>query len=161
MYELIQQPGLLGPLKLKNRITLAPLGTNFSSSDGLITERDKAYYAERAKGGVAMIMTSAMGVNGRARSHRFTPVCYHDRFIPGLASLVETIKSHDCHVFGQLNHHGALLHEPGMDAVGPSPWINPKTGEDVRSMTTTEIAEVQNDFASAARRLRKIGRAHV
>ena len=59
---LLQQPGMLGPLKLKNRVTMAPLGTNFSTSDGLITERDKAYYAERAKGGVAMIMTSAMGI---------------------------------------------------------------------------------------------------
>jgi 2,4-dienoyl-CoA reductase-like NADH-dependent reductase (Old Yellow Enzyme family)/thioredoxin reductase len=153
MSRLIQQPGMLGPLRLKNRITLAPLGTNFSSSDGLITERDKAYYAERAKGGVSMIMTSAMGVNGRARSHRFTPVCYHDRFIPGLASLVETIKAHDCHVFGQLNHHGALLHEPGAVAVGPSDWINPKTGDPVRPMSADEIVEVQKDFASAARRL--------
>jgi 2,4-dienoyl-CoA reductase-like NADH-dependent reductase (Old Yellow Enzyme family) len=34
---LIEQPGFLGSLKLKNRITLAPMGTNFSSSDGLIT----------------------------------------------------------------------------------------------------------------------------
>ena len=150
---LLQQPGMLGPLKLKNRVTMAPLGTNFSTSDGLITERDKAYYAERAKGGVAMIMTSAMGITGRARAHRFTPVCYHDRFIPGLASLVETIKAHDCVVFGQLNHHGALLHEPGMDPVGPSDWINPKTGDAVRPMTIPEIVDVQKNFATAARRL--------
>lgn len=153
MSMLLQQPGMLGPLKLKNRVTMAPLGTNFSTSDGLITERDKAYYAERAKGGVAMIMTSAMGITGRARAHRFTPVCYHDRFIPGLASLVETIKAHDCVVFGQLNHHGALLHEPGMDPVGPSDWINPKTGDAVRPMTIAEIVDVQKNFATAARRL--------
>ena len=150
---LIQQPGKLGPLTLKNRITLAPMGTNFSTCDGLVTERDKAYYAERAKGGVAMIMTAAMGINGQARAHRNTPVCYHDRFIPGLGSLVEAIKAHDCYVFGQLNHHGALLHEPGMDPVGPSAWINPKTGDDVRPMSVAEIVEIQRDFASAARRL--------
>jgi len=130
---------MLGPLRIKNRITMAPMGTNFSTSDGFITERDKAYYAERAKGGVAMIMTSAMGITGRARAHRFTPVCYHDRYIPGLASLVETIKAHDCVVFGQLNHHGALLHEPGMNPVGPSAWTNPKTGDPVRPMTVAEI----------------------
>ena len=153
MSMLLQQPGMLGPIKLKNRVTMAPLGTNFSTSDGLITERDKAYYAERAKGGVAMIMTSAMGITGRARAHRFTPVCYHDRFIPGLASLVETIKAYDCVVFGQLNHHGALLHEPGMDPVGPSDWINPKTGDAVRPMTVAEIVDVQKNFATAARRL--------
>ncbi len=153
MAMLIQQQGMLGPLMLKNRIVMAPLGTNFSTSDGLITERDKAYYAERAKGGVAMIMTAAMGVTGRARAHRFTPVCYHDRYIPGLASLVETIKAHDCPVFGQLNHHGALLHEPGMDPVGPSVWTNPKTGGAVRPMTVPEIVDIQKNFAAAARRL--------
>ena len=150
---LLRQPGRLGPLTLKNRVTLAPLGTNFSTSDGIVTDRDKRYYAERARGGVAMIMTAAMGVSGEARAHRFTPVCYHDRFIPGLASLVETIRTYDCHVFGQLNHHGALLHEPGMTPVGPSPWVNPKTGEAVRAMTIDEIAAVQRNFATAARRL--------
>ncbi|MCC6533146.1 MAG: FAD-dependent oxidoreductase [Burkholderiales bacterium] len=150
---LLQQPGRLGALVLKNRVTLAPLGTNYSTSDGMISERDKLYYGERARGGVAMIMTAAMGVSGEARAHRFTPVCYHDRFIPGLASLVETIKAHDCHVFGQLNHHGALLHEPGMPPVGPSPWLNPKTGEAVRAMALEEIHAVQVNFATAARRL--------
>lgn len=150
---LLQQPGLLGPLKLKNRVVMAPMGTNFSTSDGLTTERDKAYYAERARGGVAMIMTAAMGVTGRARAHRYTPVCYHDRYIPGLASLVAAIKAHDCRVFGQLNHHGALLHEPGSDAAGPSRWLNPKTGEDARPMSVAEIVETQKHFASAARRL--------
>lgn len=150
---LIQQPGKLGPLTLKNRITLAPMGTNFSTSDGIVTDRDKAYYAERARGGVSMIMTAAMGVTGQARAHRYTPVCYHDRFIPGLGKLVDAIKAHDCHVFGQLNHHGALLHEPGMPPVGPSSWINPKTGDQVKPMTVAEIIEVQKHFASAARRL--------
>ena len=150
---LIEQPGFLGSLKLKNRITLAPMGTNFSSSDGLITDRDIAYYVERAKGGVSMIMTAAMGVTGDARAHRFTPVCYHDRFIPGLANLVDSIKAHDCHVFGQLNHHGALLHVPGSHAVGPSDWINPKTGGKVEPMSKFQIVEVQKHFASAAKRL--------
>jgi 2,4-dienoyl-CoA reductase-like NADH-dependent reductase (Old Yellow Enzyme family)/thioredoxin reductase len=150
---LLEQPGRLGPLQLKNRVTLAPMGTNYSTCDGLTTERDKLYYTERARGGVAMIMTAAMGVTGDARAHRNTPVCYHDRFIPGLASLVSAIKAHECHVFGQLNHHGALLHEKGMDPVGPSPWINPKTGAPVKPLTVGEILDIQKHFAGAAQRL--------
>ena len=65
------------------------MGTNFSTSDGLTTERDKLYYAERARGGAAMIighlqiaddvsvtagtlvvsgtLASAVGVNGGGR----------------------------------------------------------------------------------------------
>ena len=50
---LIAQPGKIGPLRLRNRIIMAPMGTNYSTTDGLSTERDKLYYAERARGGVA------------------------------------------------------------------------------------------------------------
>ena len=46
----IAEPGRIGPLRLKNRLIMAPMGTNFGTSDGLSTERDRQYYVERAKG---------------------------------------------------------------------------------------------------------------
>ena len=152
---LLQQPGTLGSLRLKNRVVMAPMGTNYSTTDGLSTERDKQYYAERARGGVAMIMTEAMVVTEHARPHKNSLCCYHDRFIPGLATLVEAIKAHDCHVFGQLNHRGGLLRRSvlNMEPVGPSPWVNPNTGDVVRELTASEIREIQSQFVAAARRL--------
>ncbi len=143
---LLEQSGTIGPLRLKNRVVMAPMGTNYSTTDGLSTERDKQYYAERARGGVAMIMTEAMVVTAQARPHHNSLCCYHDRFIPGLASIVDAIKEHDCHVFAQLNHRGALLRRSvlNMEPVGPSAWKNPNTGDDVRPLTVPEIAEIQN-----------------
>ncbi len=35
--RLIGQPGTIGPLKLKNRLIMAPMGTNFGTGDGLST----------------------------------------------------------------------------------------------------------------------------
>lgn len=156
---LLAQPGYIGPLKLKNRVVMAPMGTNFSTTDGFSTERDKLYYAERARGGVAMIMTEAMVVTESARQHNNSLCCYHDRYIPGLASIVEAIKEHDCHVFGQLNHRGALLRRSvlNMEPVGPSPWNNPNTGDAVRPLTVPEIRSVQDLFVAAARRLWQAG----
>lgn len=152
---LLQSPAFIGPLCLKNRVVMAPMGTNYSTTDGLSTPRDKAYYAERARGGVAMIMTEAMVVTEQARPHHNSLCCYHDRFIPGLASLVEAIKEHDCHVFAQLNHRGALLRRSvlNMEPVGPSPWFNPNTGDAVRALTVPEVHEIQKLFVEAARRL--------
>ena len=152
---LIQQPGQIGSLRLKNRVLMAPMGTNYSTTDGLSTQRDCEYYAERAKGGVAMIMTEAMIVTEAARSHHNSLCCFHDRFIPGLAKLVDSIKAHDCHVFGQLNHRGALLRRMvlNMEPVGPSDWINPNTGDAVRALRVAEIHEIQDLFVQAARRL--------
>lgn len=152
---LLEQPGYIGDLRLKNRVVMAPMGTNYSTTDGLSTDRDQRYYAERARGGVAMIMTEAMVVTEQARPHHNSLCCYHDRFIPGLASLVGAIKEHDCHVFGQLNHRGALLRRSvlDMEPVGPSAWLNPNTGDDVRALETREIHDIQKLFVSAARRL--------
>lgn len=152
---LIRQSGKIGSVRIKNRIAMAPMGTNYSTTDGLSTERDKQYYAERAKGGVGMIMTEAMVVTAQARPHHNSLCCYHDRFIPGLASLVEAIKEHDCAVFGQLNHRGALLRRSvlNMEPVGPSPWHNPNTGDAVRPLTIPEIREIQKLFVAAAKRL--------
>ena len=44
---LLEQPGFIGGLRLKNRVVMAPMGTNYSTTDGLSTARDVAYYAER------------------------------------------------------------------------------------------------------------------
>ena len=31
---LLQQPGQMGPLRLKNRVVMGPMGTNFGTTDG-------------------------------------------------------------------------------------------------------------------------------
>ncbi|MBM3344853.1 MAG: NADH:flavin oxidoreductase, partial [Betaproteobacteria bacterium] len=156
---LLAQPARIGPLNLRNRVVMAPMGTNYSTTDGLSTERDRAYYAERARGGVAMIMTEAMVVTEFARPHHNSLCVYHDRFIPGLASIVEAIHAHGSLVCGQLNHRGALLrrHVLNMEPVGPSPWKNPNTGDAVRPLAVPEIVEIQKLFVTAARRLSRAG----
>jgi len=54
-----------------------------------------------------MIMTEAMPVSEGCRNHRNSMCVFHDRFIPGLAAVVEAIKKHDVHVVGQLSHRAA------------------------------------------------------
>jgi dimethylglycine catabolism A len=155
----LQEPGRIGPLRMKNRLVMAPMGTNFGTTDGLCTERDRAYYEHRARGGVAAIVTEAMAVSEGGRAHNNSLWIYHDRFIPGLAGLVEAVKRHDCLIIGQLNHRGALLRRSvlNMEPVGPSAWANPNTGDAVRPLDRTEIATIQRDFVAAARRLWRAG----
>ena len=157
--ERLRQPGQIGRLALKNRLIMAPMGTNFSTSDGLSTERDRLYYELRAKGGVAAIVTEAMAVSAGGRAHNNSLWIYHDRFIPGLARLVEAIKRHDCLTIGQLNHRGGLLRRLvlNMEPVGPSPWHNPNTGDAVRPLDKAEIRKIQCDFVASARRLWQAG----
>ena len=156
---LLQQPGRMGPLRLKNRVVMGPLGTNFGTSDGFSTERDKIYYAERARGGAAMIITEAMVVSGNARNHRASLCIYDDRFIPGLADLTKAIHRGGALVCGQLNHRGMLLRRSvlGMEPVGPSPGKNPATGDEVRALTKHDIVEIEEQFLTSAVRLYRAG----
>jgi 2,4-dienoyl-CoA reductase-like NADH-dependent reductase (Old Yellow Enzyme family)/thioredoxin reductase len=156
---LLQQPGQIGPLRLKNRVVMGPMGTNFGTTDGFSTERDKIYYAERARGGVAMIITEAMVVSGNARNHRASLCIFDDRFIPGLADLTKAIHDAGALVCGQLNHRGMLLRRSvlGMEPVGPSPGKNPATGDEVRALTRHDIAEIQQQFLTSAIRLYRAG----
>ena len=55
-FERLFQEGAIGPLKLKNRGIMMPMATDMADKDGLPTPRQIAYYQERAKGGIAMII---------------------------------------------------------------------------------------------------------
>ena len=156
---LIAQPGRMGPLKLRNRIIMGPMGTNFGTTDGLSTERDKFYYGERARGGAAMIITEAMVIQPGARNHTNSMCLYHDRYIPGLAGIVEAIHQGGALAVGQINHRGALLKRSvlGMEPVTASDWHNPNTGEPAREITLPEIEAVQRAYLDSARRLYRAG----
>ncbi len=106
---LIARPGRMGPLNLRNRIIMGPMGTNFGTTDGFSTERDKLYYGERARGGAAMIITEAMVITAGARNHTNSMCLFHDRYIPGLAGIVDAIHDGGALAVGQINHRGALL----------------------------------------------------
>ena len=132
---------MIGPLRLKNRIIMGPMGTNYGTTDGFSTERDKQYYAERAKGGVAMIITEAMNISAGARNHNNSLCVYHDQFIPGLNAVVRAIKNNGALAVAQLNHRGQLLRRSvlGMEPVGPTAGSHPATGEPVRALRGDEI----------------------
>jgi 2,4-dienoyl-CoA reductase-like NADH-dependent reductase (Old Yellow Enzyme family)/NADPH-dependent 2,4-dienoyl-CoA reductase/sulfur reductase-like enzyme len=157
--KLLRQPGMIGPLRLKNRVVMGPMGTNYGTSDGFSTERDKLYYAERAKGGVAMIMTEAMNISAGARNHNNSLCIYHDQFIPGVSAVVRAIQDNGALAVAQINHRGQLLKRSvlGMEPVGPTAGKHPNTGEPVRALRVDEIRAIERDFLDATRRLWRAG----
>jgi 2,4-dienoyl-CoA reductase-like NADH-dependent reductase (Old Yellow Enzyme family)/NADPH-dependent 2,4-dienoyl-CoA reductase/sulfur reductase-like enzyme len=138
---------------------MGPLGTNYGTTDGYSTERDKRYYAERAKGGAAMIITEAMNISAAARNHHNSLCVFHDRFIPGLAAVVRAIQDNGALAVAQLNHRGQLLRRSVLNTepVGPSDTVNQTTGDKVRGLAVAEIRAIQQDFVDSAARLARAG----
>lgn len=55
IYPNLFSPIMVGPIQLKNRITMLPMGTRIPT-DGIVNDADIAWHEERARGGVGLIV---------------------------------------------------------------------------------------------------------
>src|SRR3954468_14415721 len=144
----------LGFATLKNRLLMGSMHTGFESrSDGM--ERLAAFYAERAKGGAALIVTGGFSPNddGNLGPHRaqFSSSRDRDQHRPIPAAV---------HAAGglivlQLLHSGRYgFHER---IVAPSALKSPINPNAPREMTASEITQTIDEFARAAMLAREAG----
>ncbi|MFC2045215.1 FAD-dependent oxidoreductase [Chloroflexota bacterium] len=153
------EPINIGPIRSKNRLVMSPMGTNYADKQGMVTPRQIAYYAERAKGGVGMITTEVTGVLPNVNTIVNELGVYSDGCIPGLTTLARTINECDCRSVLQLHHAGrraASISNNGVIPKAPSP-IACVGAETPQELTTAEIETIVKCFADAALRARKAG----
>jgi len=101
------QPGRIGTLELRNRIAMAPMGSNFADEDGHCRERIQAYYEARARGGAGLLIMGVGSVAypaGTAEPHQLG--ISRDDFIPGLAGVTARAHRHGAKIAIQLQHAG-------------------------------------------------------
>ena len=60
-------PIQIGPMTVKNRFVVPPMGNNFAKTDGTWSDESVAYYAERAKGQFGLITIEATVVHKGAK----------------------------------------------------------------------------------------------
>ena len=130
------------------------MAANFEVTDQLID-----FYAERARGGVAIITVGYATVD--EYSGNVTNIGAHkDEFIPGLKRLAQAIQENGARAVVQINHAGRYNFSfflDGKQAVAPSAVPSRMTRETPRELTIDEIREVINSFAQAATRVKKAG----
>lgn len=138
---------------------MAAMGNNLSGAQGVVTPRTAAYYLERARGGVGMIITEAVAVSLTGRHRAGGLVLYDPSHEEGLRRLAEAIHSAGSKVAIQLNHGGRLVDPKisGGRVVAPS-GIPAVPGRPLpQSLTIKEIQETISDFSRAARRAVELG----
>src|SRR5690242_21216 len=108
-YEHLLSPGRIGALETRNRIVMAPMGSNLCEPDGTPGERMLAYYEARARGGAGLIIVEVAAIAWPAGAANPNQLAISDdRFVPGLARLVERIHAHGAKAGLQLQHAGKV-----------------------------------------------------
>jgi 2,4-dienoyl-CoA reductase-like NADH-dependent reductase (Old Yellow Enzyme family)/thioredoxin reductase len=164
----LSEPIQIGSTELKNRLVMPPMVTNFASETGAVTQRLIDYHVERAKGMVGLIIVEATCVEsllGRLVVNQLR--VDSDKFLPGLAELVEAVHTYGAKVALQLHHAGrqtTLEATEGKTPVAPSevPYVDMYTtpGSVIarpRSLTVEEIGELVQKFGNAAKRAKVAG----
>ena len=111
-HPLLASPASIGNLELKNRMIMAAMGSNFASEDGHTTDQLTAYYEERARGGIGLIILETSAITWPAGASMPNMIGFSkDEFIPSLQALTQRIHQNGSKIAAQLNHSGKIAQE--------------------------------------------------
>lgn len=161
-YEHLFSPIKIGTLTLRNRVVMGAMGNSMANEDQTIGEGARAYYAERAKGGVGLIINEATRVTDEVHGKmqdRQTSVA-SDRLIPTLSKLADSVHFYGGAIFIQLHHPGRQGFAPNPQKFTPSgipSYLGPPNPEPCHAMTKEEIHKLVGQFVDGAERCYKAG----
>ncbi len=105
-FEHLFRPLQLGPVTVPNRICFSGHATMYAENN-LPSERHAYYYAERAKGGVGLIVIGGSGVHESSTWPGF-PIVSDERAIPGYRRIADMVHEHGAKIFSQADHYSGL-----------------------------------------------------
>jgi len=154
-YDAIFSPEKIGKLTIKNRIVMPPMGTTLASMSGELSADNIAYYKERAKGGVGLIIIECCEVNhGNGKTTPTGVRMDTIRGVPKLQRLTEAVHVYGTKIFCQLYHGGNQcnsLTNDGNEPVSSSDVQSTYSPDRPRALSNKEVKEyIQNYIFSAA-----------
>ena len=153
-YPKLFSEGTIGNLKLKNRVVMPAMGNMLATAEGEVSDHQIAYFEERAKGGVGLIITECTSVEYiLGKSGPTHPRADDDKFIPMLFRLANAAHKYGTKIFMQLHHAGRESNSSltgGRQLVAPSPIACTVVGEMPRELTKEEIKDLVNRFVMGA-----------
>ncbi len=160
-YPLLFSPYHGQRLQLRNRIFHASMTTRRVLTS-LITPEMIQYYANRAAGGAALVVSEPLNM-ARIQNAPHKVSVRDVRNADGLRQWVAAIEQHDCRLLGQIQDSGRGRHERGRNpaAIGAAAFPDDLSWTVPRVLRIEEIEQFIDDVAHSAVRLEQAGFAGV
>ena len=158
-FKAMFQPINIGPMTVKNRFVVPPMGNNFANTDGTMSEQSVAYYRERARGDFGLITIEATVVHKGAKGGPRKPCLYDDSTIESFRKVVEACHAEGAKVSVQLQNAGpeGNAKNAGAPIEAASP-IPADCGRDIPEEVSTEkVYELVRGYGLAAKRAMEAG----
>lgn len=152
-------PNLLRPLDLgfttlKNRVIMGSMHTGLEEApDGHL--RMAAYFAERAKGGVGLIVTGGIGPNDEGATHKNTKRLDDDEAVAHHQVITDAVHEQGGKICMQILHTGRYAYNPAL--VAPSALQAPINPFKPQALDEDGIQKQIEDFVFTAKQAQKAG----
>lgn len=168
MSEALWQPIKVGRLNLPHRLAMSPMTRSRSTAQGIPTELNALYYAQRAS--TALIISEGTQPSDDGQGYLLTPGIYNDEQIAGWRLVADAVHAASGRIAIQLMHVGRIAHPANTphhrqpvapSAVRPNGMIFTATGlldfPEPRALSAGEIATTIADYRRAAAAAIKAG----
>ena len=152
-------PNLLSPLDLgfvtlPNRVLMGSMHVGLEEAPGGF-ERMAAFYAERARGGVGLIVTGGIAPNDEARPYPGGAKLSSEDELAGHRVVTEAVHQAGGRIAMQILHFGRYAYHP--DLVAPSSIKAPISPAVPRELTSEEVERTIEDFVTTAELAQQAG----
>ncbi|GHF54950.1 alkene reductase [Streptomyces griseosporeus] len=154
-------PVTAGDLALPHRLAMAPMTRDRSTPEGVPTEMNAEYYAQRASH--AVIITEGTQPSPDGQGYLLTPGLHTEEQTAGWRKVVDAVHAAGGRIVVQLMHAGRIAHPDntphGRQPVAPSAVrpagtmftaSGPREMPEPRALSTGEVAATVEDFRRAA-----------
>lgn len=153
-YPHIFRPLDLGFTTLNNRIIMGSMHTGLEEEpDG--HERMAAFFSERARGGVALIITGGIGPNDEGATHAVTCRLNSDEAISNHKFVTDAVHAEGGKICMQILHTGRYAYNKNL--VAPSPIQAPINPFTPKELSSDEIQTQIDDFVFTALQAQRAG----
>ncbi|GAA3519650.1 NADPH-dependent 2,4-dienoyl-CoA reductase [Aeromicrobium panaciterrae] len=154
-YPHLLEPLDLGHTTLRNRVIMGSMHTGLEDRAKHLPEL-AAYFAERAKGGVALSVTGGYAPNRHGWLLPFGSLMASTKLADKHRLVTDAVHEHDGKIAMQILHAGRYGYHPFKRAASSKPSPITPFGKP-KAMSTKEVDETISDFAKSAQLARRAG----
>ncbi|SMC19465.1 2,4-dienoyl-CoA reductase (NADPH2) [Andreprevotia lacus DSM 23236] len=144
----------LGFTTLKNRVLMGSMHTGLEEADDG-PEKLAAFYAERARGGVGLIVTGGIAPNPAGRIYPDAAMLASEADVPRHTPVTRAVHEAGGKICLQILHAGRYAYHP--ESVAPSAITAPISPFTPHALSVAEIEATIADFANCARLAQQAG----
>jgi len=157
-FKYLFTPLKIGTLTVRNRIVSTGHGTQLAESH-LPSERLAYYHAERAKGGVGLIVMEGTSIHPTNVDGDHMMFGFDERAIPEFKRVADMVHEYGAKIFGQLHHRGIHNYSDHsrLPVLGPSDVPGVLNLETPKEMEIEDIEEIIEAYGKTANNFKESG----